>query len=95
MNKKVIRNISEKKRLQAQNKGKKRNSMPIGFDRIKSMRSNKLDLFKPRSALKTKNLINYLLGNSSRAQRAALSKKYTRLRVKAPNGLSAVRLRFD
>ena len=93
MSKRVIRSLTEG-RLQPPLKGKKRALQPIGFDRIKSARSSRLDLFKPRSAIKTRSLIKFLLGHGTRAQRATLPKKYTRLRVNGPNGTPAVKLNF-
>ena len=76
-------------------KGKKRATVPIGLDRFNQVRAQRLDLFKPRSASKTKNLIKFLLGHGARAQRATLPKKHIRLRVCGPNGASAVRLNFN
>ncbi len=93
MSNRVIRGLSEY-HLHAQVKSKKRKDMPIGLDRFNTVRSTRLDLFKPRSASKTKNLIKFLLGHGSRAQRATLPKKYTRLRVKGPAGQPAVKLSF-
>lgn len=94
MSKRVIRNIADT-RLQSSSNGKKRTVKPIGLDRLKPMRSSRLDLFKPRSAVKTRSLINFLLGHGTRAQRATLPKKYTRLRVNSPNGASTVKLNFQ
>ncbi len=93
MSKRVIRSLTEG-RLQPPLKGKKRAQKPIGFDRVGSYRSSRLDLFKPRSANKTRSLIKYLLGHGTRAQRATLPRKQTRLRVKGPNGSPAVKLNF-
>lgn len=93
MSKRVIRNLSEH-RLYAQPKGKRKMSTPIGLDRFNTVRSSRLDLLRPRSVSKTKNLIKFLLGHGTRAQRATLPKKYTRLRVNGTNGTSAVRLSF-
>ncbi len=93
MSKRVIRNMTDN-RFQTQVKGKKYVSMPIGLDRFNSVRSSRLDLIRPRSLTKTKNLIKYLLGHGLRAQRATLPKKYTRLRVNGPNGIPAVKLSF-
>jgi len=93
MSNRVIRGLSDR-HLQAQLKSKKKRDVPIGLDRFNTVRSTRLDLLKPRSASKTKNLIKFLLGHSSRAQRATLPKKHMRLRVKGPNGVSAVKLSF-
>ena len=93
MSKRVIRSFSEVQ-LQAQIKSRKKNSIPIGLDRFNTVRSTRLDLFRPRSVAKTKNLIKYLLGSGSRAQRSVLPKQYAKLRVIAPNGKKAVRLSF-
>lgn len=94
MSKRVVRNMVDT-RLHASSKGKKRVVKPIGLDRLKPVRSSRLDLFKPRSAVKTRSLIKFLLGHGTRAQRATLPKKYTRLRVHGPNGVSAVKLNFQ
>jgi len=91
MSNRVIRGLSER-HLQAHIKSEKKRDIPIGLDRFNTVRSTRLDLFKPRSASKTKNLIKFLLGHGSRAQRATLPRKYTRLRVNGQNGLPAVRL---
>lgn len=93
MSNRVIRGLSQY-HLQAQIMGKKRKDIPIGLDRFNTVRSTRLDLFKPRSASKTKNLIKFLLGHGSRAQRASLPRKHTRLRVKGPSGRAAVKLSF-
>ncbi len=93
MSKRVIRSVSEN-RFSSQVKGKKYASVPIGLERFNSTRSSRLDLFRPRSITKTKNLIKYLLGHGTRAQRATLPKKYTRLRVKGMHGGDAVKLSF-
>ncbi len=93
MSNRVIRGLSQY-HLQAQILSKKRKDIPIGLDRFNTVRSTRLDLFKPRSASKTKNLIKFLLGHGARAQRATLPKKYTRLRVKGPGGRAAVKLSF-
>lgn len=93
MSKRVIRSLSEV-HLKAQIKSKKMKSVPIGLDRFYMVRSSRLELSKPRSASKTKNLIRYLLGNGSRAQRSVLPKQYARLRVLTPNGKNAVKLSF-
>jgi len=94
MSKRVIRSFSEV-HLQAKLKSRKKKSVPIGLDRFHMVRSTRLDLFKPRSASKTKNLIKFLLGNGSRAQRSVLPKRYARVRVLGPNGKNAVRLSFQ
>lgn len=94
MSKRVIRELSNNG-IHPKPKGKKRNTVPIGLDRFTQVRSQRLDLFKPRSVSKTKNLIKFLLGHGARAQRATLPRKHTRLRVCRPNGVSAVKLRFN
>ncbi len=94
MSKRVIRDIAERRRL-PDFKGQKRTVKPIGLDRHNLTLSGRLDLFKPRSASKTKNLIRFLLGHGERAQRATLPKKYTKLCVYNSNGLPSVRLRFE
>lgn len=93
MSNRVIRGLSEY-HLQSQIKGKKKRDVPIGLDRFNTVRSTRLDLFKPRSASKTKNLIKFLLGHGSRAQRATLPKKHIRLRVMGLSGQNAVQLSF-
>lgn len=94
MSKRVVRSISEG-RLINPPRGKSRSFVPIGLDRFRKSKFDGLDLFKPRSAAKTKNLISYLLGHGYRAQRATLPKRYTRLRVLTPTGNRAVKLRFE
>lgn len=93
MSKRVIRSLNDS-RFSPDINGKKRAHMPIGLDRFNSVRSTRLDLFRPRSVSKTKNLIKYLLGHGTRAQRATLPKRYTKLRVISPNGVAAVKLSF-
>ena len=78
--------------LRGSPQGTDHDAKPIGLDRFNQTRTSKLDLFRPRSVGKTKNLIKYLLGHGTRAQRASLPKKYIRLRVKNENGGHAVKL---
>lgn len=93
MSNRVIRGVSERN-FQAQIMSKKKRDAPIGLDRFNTVRSTRLDLFKPRSASKAKNLIKFLLGHGLRAQRATLPRKHTRLRVNGPSGRPAVKLSF-
>lgn len=94
MSKRVIRDLSAGRLIKTP-MGKRQSLRPIGLERYNIKRSSRLDLFKPRSAKKTKNLIEFLLGNGNRASRATLAKKYTRLRVLTPSGNYAVRLQFN
>lgn len=74
---------------------KLQNTTPIGLDRFQSSKFTAFDLFKPRSAVKTKNLIRFLLGHGSRAQRAALPRKNLKLMVLNPKGKQALLLRMN
>ena len=93
MSNRVIRNVSGNL-LRGSSRTAKYHAKPIGLDRFNQTRTSKLDLFRPRSVGKTKNLIKYLLGHGTRAQRASLPKKYIRLRVKNEHGGHAVKLRL-
>ncbi len=93
MSKRVIRNISNKRLLNL-SQGRKYPATPIGFDRFSKTRTKRLESLKSGSVSRTKNLIKYLLGNGSRAQRASMPKTYIRLCVLGRDGSHAVKLHF-